>query len=611
MDGNNVSLRKEATLGFNQTSTLTTSGGTIASDSTGYMVLRGSLSYSITSSGFNVEKASIDAYSSNGTWITGYAKGVTLSNVTMTMAAFTSSPSYSTTYPKGYTFLTDQLSTSYQSIVSYKTSNAYIKSSNNLTVNVILRATVKVDDRLGKSTSTVTKSFTATFVLTAPRSVFSLTYIKDDGSQYGSAVTGVWGTSTTIKSGYSKDGYTDTSSGTYTVSFNSNGGTSINPKNYNWSWRQPITFSFSDWGGYKPGATYVFTKDNSLKASFVVGSGDRIWTYSSLGSLPTVSKKGYIKTNEWYYSNGNIASSSDEVKNSFTLSCKWTPQNYKIKFSFDLNGGQMPEDMGKISEYEIFKTYGINSDATKTPNFTPVKLGYKFIGWSDKTKSIPPIGANSSNQGVSVSIPDSFYNAVNTEFTNNDVTLYAYWEYNNNKVDCLYYLTDDENERVNTDHYEYNIDTSTIDPQGDKAFIINGPTSLRSGDYAFLGWVDVKPDNWDKEDKINNGYHGTYAVPPEKILGVEGYLVDIELPVYIKIKNFKNYNDWGGEPEVYYGIWAKTGKYMKINGSWKKVNKCFVKINGLWKIVTDIWTRDDTVTKDANTNEYWPWHHEI
>ena len=35
------------------------------------------------------------------------------------------------------------------------------------------------------------------------------------------------------------------------------------------------------------------------------------------------------------------------------------------------------------------------------------------------------------------------------------------------------------------------------------------------------------------------------------------------------------------------------------------INKCFVKINGEWKIVTDIWTRDDTVTKDKNTNEYW------
>ena len=387
----------------------------------------------------------------------------------------------------------------------------------------------------------------------------------------------------------------------YYVSFNTNGGIP-SQETRDRSISQSRTYRFDSWSGVAPGTILTAHSDRNFTEQYHIDYSQL--TYKTIGSLPTVSKKGYIKTNEWYYSNGNIASSSDEVKNSFTLSCKWTPQNYKIKFSFDLNGGQMPEDMGKISEYEIFKTYGINSDATKTPNFTPVKLGYKFIGWSDKTKSITPIGVN-------VYIPDTFYDNANTAFTNNDVTLYAYWEYNNNKVDCLYYLTDDKNEHVHTDHYEYNIDTSTVDPQGDKAFIINGPTSVRSGDYVFLGWVDIMPDDWDNKDKINNGYHGTYAVPPEKILGVKGYLVDIELPVYIKIKNFKNYNDWGGEPEVYYGIWAKTGKYMKINNSWKKVNKCYVKINGEWKIVTDIWTRDDTVTKDVNTNEYWPWHHEI
>ena len=58
----------------------------------------------------------------------------------------------------------------------------------------------------------------------------------------------------------------------------------------------------------------------------------------------------------------------------------------------------------------------------------------------------------------------------------------------------------------------------------------------------------------------------------------------------ISFQNYKDLNSWG-LIETYYGIWAKTGKYMKINGSWKKVNKCFVKINGVWKTVTDIWTK--------------------
>jgi hypothetical protein len=38
----------------------------------------------------------------------------------------------------------------------------------------------------------------------------------------------------------------------------------------------------------------------------------------------------------------------------------------------------MPEDMGKISDYTADKTYGSNS--AMTPNFIPLRLGYKFIG---------------------------------------------------------------------------------------------------------------------------------------------------------------------------------------------------------------------------------------
>lgn len=485
-----------------------------------------------------------------------------------------------------------------------KISTSTTKVGNTKTATVTINSTwqlLSVDKDYGTDSETV--NLTCKVNISVAGTYCVVTFKKEDGSVY-STKQGQVNTSIQIPGGPAKSPATDRDSGEYTVSFNSNGGTYVDSKQYSWSWNNSTSYTFNYWsssrGNYKEGNSYYLTGDDTLTPVYASSTTDKNWTYRSLGTLPTVYKKGYFKTDEWYYSNGTMASSGDEVKSSFTLSCKWEPQTYQIRYN--LNGGQMPEDMGKISDYTVDKTYGVNTQ--KTPSWIPTRLGYKFVGWSDQTKSLTPIGVNDY-------IPDTFYNAVNTEYTNNNVTLYAQWEYNNNKVDCLYYLTDDKDEHVHTDHYEYNIDTSTVDPQGDKAFIINGPTSLRSGDYAFLGWVDIKPDDWDKEDKINNGYHGTYAVPPEKILGVEGYLVDIELPVYIKIKNFKNYNDWGGEPEVYYGIWAKTGKYMKINGSWKKVNKCYVKINGLWKIVTDIWTRDDTVTKDADTNEYWPWHHEI
>lgn len=360
----------------------------------------------------------------------------------------------------------------------------------------------------------------------------------------------------------------------YYVSFNTNGGIP-SQETRDRSISQSRTYRFDSWSGVAPGTILTAHSDRNFTEQYHIDYSQL--TYKTIGSLPTINKKGYIKTNEWFYPSGSSASPSDEVKSSTTLHVEWSPQMYKI--SFNLNGGQMPEDMGKISDYTTDKTYAANS--ARTPNFTPLRLGYKFIGWSDQTKSITPIGVNEF-------IPDTFYNAVNTEYTNNNVTLYAQWEYNVNTVRCVYYLADDGSEQIDT--HTYNIDTATLDPQGDKAFLKYAPNQLRSGDFVFLGWLDAKPDGWDNTRLVNNGYHGTYTVPPEKVVDTQGHEIEIELPIDIKIKNYKDLNSWG-LIETYYGIWAKTGKYMKINGSWKKVNKCFVKINGVWKTVTDIWTK--------------------
>lgn len=344
---------------------------------------------------------------------------------------------------------------------------------------------------------------------------------------------------------------------------------------------QSRRYVFDSWSGRQPGSSLLVNSNVSMTEQYHIDYGTI--TYKTVGSLPTVYKKGYVKTNMWFDQNNGAVDASTEVATNLTLHPEWEPQNYRI--AFNLNGGQMPEDMGKISDYTVDKTYGSNS--VRTPNFTPLRLGYKFIGWSDQIKSITPIGVNAY-------IPDTFYNAVNTEYTNNNVTLYAQWEYNVNTVECKYYLTD--NGTIQTDTHTYNIDTSTLDSQGDKAFLKYAPSKLRSGDYVFLGWLDTMPDGWDNSSMVNKGYHGTYTVPPERIVDSQGHEIKIELPIDIKIKNYKTLSDWG-ITERYYGIWAKTGKYIRIGNSWKKVNKCFVKIDGLWKTVTDIWTKQNGTWK--------------
>lgn len=344
---------------------------------------------------------------------------------------------------------------------------------------------------------------------------------------------------------------------------------------------QSRRYVFDSWSGRQPGSSLLVNSNVSMTEQYHIDYGTI--TYKTVGSLPTVYKKGYVKTNMWFDQNNGAVDASTEVATNLTLHPEWEPQNYRI--AFNLNGGQMPEDMGKISDYTVDKTYGSNS--VRTPNFTPLRLGYKFIGWSDQIKSITPIGVNAY-------IPDTFYNAVNTEYTNNNVTLYAQWEYNVNTVECKYYLTDDGT--IQTDTHTYNIDTSTLDSQGDKAFLKYAPSKLRSGDYVFLGWLDTMPDGWENSSMVNKGYHGTYTVPPERIVDSQGHEIEIELPIDIKIKNYKTLSDWG-ITERYYGIWAKTGKYIRINNGWKKVNKCFVKINGVWKTVVEMWTKQNGTWK--------------
>lgn len=468
-----------------------------------------------------------------------------------------------------------------------KISTSTTKVGNTKTATVTINSTwqlLSVDKDYGTDSETV--SLTCKVNITVAGTYCVVTFKKEDGSVY-STKQGQVNTSIQIPGGPAKSPTTDRDSGEYTVSFNSNGGTSVDSRQYSWSWNNSTSYTFNYWsssrGNYREGNSYYLTGDDTLTPVYASSTTDKNWTYRSLGTLPTVYKKGYFKTDEWYYSNGTMASSGDEVKSSFTLSCKWEPQTYQIRYN--LNGGQMPEDMGQISEYTTDKTYGVNTQ--KTPSWIPTRLGYKFAGWSDQNRTITPI----MNDTI---IGDNFYNAVNTEHTNNNVTLYAQWDYNVNTVECKYYLTDDG--AIQTDTHTYNIDTSTLDSQGDKAFLKYAPSKLRSGDYVFLGWLDTMPDGWDNSSMVNKGYHGTYTVPPERIVDSQGHEIKIELPIDIKIKNYKTLSDWG-ITERYYGIWAKTGKYIRIGNSWKKVNKCFVKIDGLWKTVTDIWTKQNRTWK--------------
>lgn len=297
----------------------------------------------------------------------------------------------------------------------------------------------------------------------------------------------------------------------------------------------------------------------------------------------------------WVNSNGSEYSPGTGLTSDINVYGTWSPKLYDI--IFDLAGGKIPESepTQSISSYTISsKQYGTNS--VTAPSFTPYKLGYSFAGWSDKKdgKIVMPGGK----------IDDTYYDNINTAQTNKSVILYAQWTPKKNILKFVYYLSDDDTE-PETDTITYTIE------RANKIVTKNAPKNLRGGDFAFLGWCDQMPKGWNTERTVytNNGYHGTYTIPPEKVISESGNKIDIELPVTIDINKLTKLEDWG-VTETYYGVWAKSGKRIKIGGSWKKVVRSYVKINGEWKLITDIWVKDNNVD-DKRTNEYWPWHHEI
>lgn len=350
------------------------------------------------------------------------------------------------------------------------------------------------------------------------------------------------------------------------------------------------TYNGATYGGSDgTNQTYKYTENITLKA---------IWNESTTGANATLSLKS-IPQNPgligWlfkgWFTEKNGSGNQVKVGSSFTNDSNaysyFTPKSYKILF--DLNGGKIPDGYDqKIANYTIYdKIYGTTSNAWRTPDFEPKKVGYKFNGWSNKDGTLTKLNKNSN-------ITDIYYNAINTESTNNNVTLYAQWILDPNTIKFNYYIKNGSSYTSYTDEESYNITMTQ--------FVKGAPSRDMPGDYVFIGWCDKIPNNWNNPQEENNGYRGVYTLPINAPSSV--------LPVIVDISKLTTLEDWGRSgnlSEQYYGIWAKTGKYIKINGAFRKVNTAYVKIDGVWKPITDIWTCVDSSSSNVNTR----WKHEI
>ena len=146
--------------------------------------------------------------------------------------------------------------------------------------------------------------------------------------------------SQTVKTAKDQILYAIWSQNTYTITFNSSGGTI--PSGTNWT-------------GSGTTATKQVVYDN---------------TY---GELPNPSKTGYT-FNGWATSGGDVIDASDtvEIIASTTLYAQWGANSYLV--TFDANGGEVTIQNSSI---EFNKTYG--SKVGELP--TPTRTGYTFQGW--------------------------------------------------------------------------------------------------------------------------------------------------------------------------------------------------------------------------------------
>lgn len=244
---------------------------------------------------------------------------------------------------------------------------------------------------------------------------------------------------------------------TYTVSFNSNGGSTA-PSNKNVTFGTKYGsmgtvsrtgYTFNGWYTAQNGGTkvtedalystasnqtlYAQWKANSYTVTFNANGGSVSTTSASVtydaayGSMPTPTRTGY-SFDGWYtaQSGGTKVTSSTKVSitSAQILYARWSAA--KSTVSFNANGGS-------VSTSSITVTYG----STYGTLPTPTKTGYTFNGWYTSTN-----GGTKITSSTSVSITSA-------------QTLYAQWTVNNYTYNIVYKSSNGTNLGSSTATYAY------------------------------------------------------------------------------------------------------------------------------------------------------------
>lgn len=264
----------------------------------------------------------------------------------------------------------------------------------------------------------------------------------------------------------------------YTISFNSNGGSSVsdlvalfdtlitepaNPLKDGYKFGgwytddtllRPFEFEKMPLGGAELYAKWV---ENEYTISFDTNGGssveDIVALYNSNIAMPDNPIKAGYDFVGWY-SDSNLTNEFTFEKmplNGATLYAKWEKSTYTI--SFDANGGN-----GSAESFEVVFT-----DKYLLPKNQFIREGYTLVGW----------GLNSSTKAYDLDKELSIFDSHNEILGNSEIVLYAIWEINQYNV--TFSFADAANQIISVKH---GTNLSTLD---------NLPSAERVG-YT-LKWI--------------------------------------------------------------------------------------------------------------------------
>ena len=223
--------------------------------------------------------------------------------------------------------------------------------------------------------------------------LYTITYEANKGSTTPDAQQGIMEENVTLASAITKDSLSNDEKVTYTVSFDSDGGSEVSSVKATKTTTKTTNYTFNGWQEttddstgktYEAGATYTITSDVTMKAQWT--SSETTTSSTTSVTLPTVTKTGYTFKG-WYNGSTKAGDAGDSYTptSSVTLTAKW--EAIKVT-SVTLNKSTLNLEEGKTS--------------TLTATVSPTDALNTSVTWTSSNESVATVGSDGKVKAVSV-----------------------------------------------------------------------------------------------------------------------------------------------------------------------------------------------------------------